>query len=388
MFLLRRSYRYRLHPNVSQAHILDDWRRQCSRLYNAALEQRILWWQMCRKSATRFDQTAQLTDLRAADPVFSAVPVEVQRSALRRIDLAFQAFFRRCKSGEKPGFPRFRSHRRYDSFSIGRASLRKDRVHVPLLGHVKLNLHRPIEGTIKNVIIQRDTTGKWWIIFQCDVGNAPPKILIRTTVGIDVGLTTLATLSTGEKIENPRYFRQRQALLKKRQQSLARKQKGSKNRNRARILVAKTHAHVHHQRVDLTRKEAKQLVEQYDLISLEELNNKGLASGMFAKSVNDASWGLFRQAIACKAECAGKTIRLVDPRKTSQQCSRCGMIVPKTLADRVHRCPHCGLVLDRDHNAAINIDALGQSALEPKLFFGEEGKASVVLEARPKEALA
>ena len=331
---------------------------------------------MARRSVTRFDQTAQLTELRAADLTWSAVPVEVQRSALRRVDLAFQAFFRRCKSGETPGFPRFRSQRRYDSFSVGPAKVKKDRVHVPKLGHIKFNLHRPIEGTIKNTILKRDAAGKWWITFQCDLGEAPPKVLIRTTVGIDVGLTSLATLSTGVSIHNPRYFEAGQELLKKRQRDLARKKKGSKNRERARVLVAKAHAHVHHQRLNHAREEAKKLVEQFDLISFEDLNIKGLASGMLAKSVHDASWGLFRHAVACKAECAGKTIGSVDPRGTSQRCSRCGALVRKTLADRVHRCPHCELVLDRDHNAAINIDALGRSALEPKLFFGEEREVS------------
>lgn len=211
-----------------------------------------------------------------------------------------------------------------------------------------------------------------------DLGDAPPKVPIRSTVGIDVGLTTLATLSTGEAIENPRCFKKGEAVLKRRQQDLARKRKGSKNRERSRVLVAKAHAHIHDQRIDHAKKEAKKIVVRFDLISLEDFNVRGLASGMLAKSVRDASWGLFRHAVACKAESAGKTIRLVDPRKTSQWCSRCRAIVPKTLAERVHRCQHCGLVLDRDHNAAINIDALGQSTLEPKLFFGSEGEASCI----------
>lgn len=261
---------------------------------------------------------------------------------------------------------------------MGTAKLKKNRVQVPKLGHIKLNLHRPIEGTFKNVIIRRDASRKWWVTFQCDLGDAPSKVMIVNAVGIDVGLTTLATLSTGDKIPNPRFFKNGQKLLKQRQQSLSRKQKGSKNRERARILAAKANAHVHQQRLDHAKKEAKKIVEQFDLISFEKLNLKGLASGMHAKSVKDASWGLFRHAVACKAESAGKTIGLVDPKRTSQLCSRCGAIVKKTLADRMHCCPHCGLVIDRDHNAAINIDALGRSALEPKLFFGVEREALCV----------
>jgi putative transposase len=370
---VHRAFKYRLQPNASQEHVLNEWRLQCCAIYNAALEQRIAYWRKAGQSITRYDQQAQLTELRAADPTFAAVPALVQRSALRRIDLAYQSFFRRCKAGEAPGFPRFRSQQRYDSFAIGCVTVKKDRVRVPKLGHVKLNLYRPIEGTIKNVILRRDGADKWWIVFQCDVGDPPPKVLIKSTVGIDVGLTTLTTLSTGAQIQNPRYFKHSHAQLKLRQQDLCRKQQGSKNRDRARILVAKTHAHVHNQRLNHAREEAKKIVERYDLISHEKLNIRGLAGGMLAKSVHDASWGLLLRAIACKAECAGKTIVAVDPRGTSQRCSRCATIVKKTLADRVHNCPHCGLVLDRDHNSAISIDALGRSALEPKLFFGGEG---------------
>ena len=150
------------------------------------------------------EQTVQLTELRGADPAWSIVPVEVLRSPLQRLKLAYAAFFRRLKCGEKPGFPRFRSVRRYDSFAIGRAKVTKDRVHVPRLGHVKLNLHRPLEGAIRNATIRRDAAGKWWVSFSCDLGDAPAKCVVESQVGIDLGLTTLATLSTGEKIENPR----------------------------------------------------------------------------------------------------------------------------------------------------------------------------------------
>ena len=231
------------------------------------------------------------------------------------------------------------------------------------------------------MIISRDAANAWWVVFQCDLGEAPPKVPVQTTVGIDMGLTTLATLSTGEKIENPHCFKKAEATLRRRQKDLARKQRGSKNREKARILVAKAHAHVHNQRLNHAREVAKDLTDRFDLISFEDLNIKGLAAGMLAKSVNDASWGLLRHAVACKAECAGKTIGLVDPRNTSQRCCWCGEIVPKTLADREHRCPHCGLVLDRDHNAAININALGRSALEPKFSASKEEPHDC--EARP-----
>jgi putative transposase len=353
-----RSFKYRLHPNISQESVLDQWLRQCAAIYNAGLEQRIMWWRQSRQSICYNDQTVQLTDLRAADPSFRSVPVEVQRSALRRLDHAFAAFFRRCRSGETPGFPRFRATRRYDSFAIGRVSVKNDRVHVP-----KMNLYRSIGGKIRNATIRRDASGKWWVIFQCDLGEVPMKIAVQNMVGIDLGLSSLATLSTGEKIQNPRFARRAEDQLARRQRDLARKQKRSKNRERARSLVAKAHAHVASQRLDHARKEARKLLDRFDAVAHEDLSLRALARGMLSKSFADASWGLLLRCLASKAEEAGKHVVPVDPRQTSQLCCRCGKIVPKDLSEREHRCI-CGLTIDRDHNAAINVLARGRRALE------------------------
>jgi putative transposase len=358
-----RSFKYRLHPNASQERVLDQWRRQCAAIYNAGLEQRITAWRQARQSIRYNDQTVQLTDLRAADPIFDVVPVEVQRSALRRLDLAFAAFFRRCRSGETPGFPRFRATRRYDSFSIGRVRVKRDRVHVPKLGHVKMNLHRSVGGEIRNATIRRDAAGKWWAIFQCDLGVAPAKVAVRNMIGIDLGLTSLATLSTGEKIPNHRFAERAEDRLARRQRALARKQERSKNRERARILVARAHAHVANQRLDHARKEARRLLDRFDAVAHEDLSVRALARGRLSKSFADVSWGLLLRCLASKAEEAGKHVVPVDPRQTSQLCCRCGKIVPKDLSEREHRCV-CGLTIDRDHNAAINVLARGRRALE------------------------
>lgn len=375
-----RSFRYRLHPNAAQGRVLESWRKACCVLYNAALEQRITAWKMRYLSVSYEDQTVQLTELRAADPAWALIPVEVLRSPLRRLNSAYAAFFRRCKRGEKPGFPRFRSVRRYDSFAIGRAKVDKDRVHVPKLGklgHVKMNLHRPIEGTIRNATISRDSTGKWWVSFACDLGDAPAKCDVKTQVGIDLGLTTLATLSTGETIENPRFAKRAADQLAKRQRSLARKQKGSRNRERARVLVAKAYAHVAHQRLEHARKEAKRLYETYDEVMHEDLNISALSRGLFSKSFADASWGVFLRCLASKAEYAGKHLTPKDPRGTSQRCCQCGAVVPKTLAERVHRCPHCGLEIDRDHNAAINVLTARPGRSEAGELAGVEREAPI-----------
>lgn len=352
---MKRSFKYRLHPNSHQEQILDSWRRQCGSLYNAALEQRITAYRQQRRSVSRYDQQVQLTQLRASDPAWSAVPARVQRSALRRVELAYDAFFRRCKKGETPGFPRFKSARRYDSFSIGVANVHNNRVFVPKLGHVKINLYRPIMGEIKDVVIRRDAIGKWWVSFQCDLGDAPPKCEVKSKVGIDLGLTTLATLSTGEEIFNPRFSKRAADQLARRQRTLARKERQSNNRERQRILVAKAHAHVTNQRLDHARKEVKRLYERFDEVCYESLNVAALMRSQFSKSFSDASWGILLRCLALKAEDAGKHATPKDPRGTSQRCSGCGARVPKTLAERMHRCSHCGLKIGRDHNAAINV---------------------------------
>jgi putative transposase len=340
-----------------------------AQLYNASLEQRITWWKQGRKSLSKYDQHKQLTELRNFDPAWQAVPVVVLRSAIDRLDRAYSSFFRRVKRGEVPGFPRFRSSRRYQSFSIGVASIENKRVKIPKLGHVKLKFYRPLEGETKSVTIKLDASNNWWITFVCDVGDAPAKQPIKTFVGIDLGLTTLATLSTGEEISNPRFFREAQDVLARRQQELARKDKGSKSREQARILVAKINQKIQNQRLDYARKVVADLYARFDLVVFEKLSVHGLAQGSLSKSVNDAAWTILTKCLTLKAENAGKWAESVDPRGTTQECSGCEEIVPKQLGDRWHECPRCGLSINRDHNAAINVlkrARLGPGC-EPKL---------------------
>jgi putative transposase len=224
---------------------------------------------------------------------------------------------------------------------------------------MKFHEYRPLKGTIKDVLVKREL-GKWFICFQVDLGEAPKKMEVKfipaeRQVGIDVGLKSLAVLSTGESIPNPHFGSKSAAVLARRQCSLSRKRKGSRNRRKAVILVAKAHKHIANQRKDAARKIAKSLVERFDLICFEDLNVAGMAKGLFSKSINDAGWTLLRQSTKDKAESAGSWIVGVNPSGTTIDCSRCGQPVPKGLGERIHKCPHCGLTLCRDHNAAINI---------------------------------
>ena len=355
-----RTFRYPLLPNASQRRTLEGWLDLCRNLYNAALEQRRDAWARQRRSVTYNDQTADFTQLRGADPDYSAMPYIACRLALRRLHRAFQAFFRRCKRGEKPGYPRFKARDRYDSIDLGKIRVEGNRVRVPKLGWVKFHRYRELRGEILTATIRRSPK-RWWVSISCDVGPAPKKRAVRTATGIDLGLRSFAVLSDGETVENPRHFRQGEKVLARRQQSLSRKPKGSRGRQRARRLVGLAHEHVRNQRLDFHRKLAKSLTDRFDLISHEDLNIRGISRGLrLAKSVHDASWGQFIRILTQKAEEAAAWVIPVDPYGTTQACSRCGSIVPKTLAERIHSCS-CGLRLGRDHNAAINILRLGRS---------------------------
>lgn len=361
-----RAFRYPLHPTRAQEEILSSWLKACCSLYNGAIQHRRGAWRAQKVRVTHFDQCVELTSLRAADPDWQAVPAWIARSALRRVDLAFSAFFRRVKTGQVPGFPRFRSWRRYDSFDLGSniPVVANGRVTIPKLGPVKFHEYRQLRGNIKTVRIKHDRSGKWWVSFICDLGNAPTKISVHSIVGADVGLEYLVTLSTGERVENPRFYRQGEAILSQRQQVLARKKRGSSSRQRAKRLVARAHERVRNQRLDFARKLACNLFSRFDMVAHEDLVVSRMVHGTLAKSIKDAAWGQLLRVLACKAESAGKWCIPVDPRGTSQRCCRCGTVVKKALDEREHRCPSCGFVTHRDHNAALNIEALGLSVVQ------------------------
>lgn len=362
-----RSCTFVLRPLAAQRATLHRWRLQCCELYNAALEQRRDGHKK-GKRVTYVSQCRDLTDLRE-EPEYGAAPVEVQRSAMRRLDHAFKAFFRRCKSGEKPGFPRFRARDRYDSFGLGRVTIdpaARERgsgfVHVPKLGRLRFKQHRFMRGEVRDVGLRFDSAkSRWTVRIVCDVGEAPPKRDPVRATGIDLGLKEFAVLADGEAIANPRHFNRGAEALARAQRVLARKKRGSNSRRRARAAVGRAHGCIANQRRDFHRKLAADLCRRFDLIAHEDLNIGGLARGRLSKSIHDVSWSQFLATLHSKAEEAGVHVVAVDARNTTQACSQCGTLVRKGLGDRVHTCP-CGLVLDRDHNAAINILARGLRA--------------------------
>ena len=350
---MRFAFKYRLYPTAAQAVFLDGELRDACSLYNAAKQERDDAWKTCRKSINYYDQANQLKAMRA-DGCLTLANFSCCQDVLRRVDKTYKAFYARVKRGEKPGFPRYRSFRRYDSITFpsygdGCRMLDSGKLRVQGAGHIKVKLHRPVEGDIKTVTIKREA-GRWFVCFSIERAAAPLPVS-STEIGIDVGLTSFAVLSDGSEIENPRRYRKAQAKLRCAQRKVARRKKGGNRRRKAVRLLQRAHTHVGNQRRDFQHKLSRELVNEFGMIAVEDLNVKGLAGGMLAKSVHDAGWSMFIAMLVYKAESAGRQVVKVDARGTSQICV-CGQRVSKTLADRWHDCPACGLSAGRDHVSA------------------------------------
>ncbi len=361
---MRKTYKYRLYPTAAQTAALEGQLGEACRLYNAALQERRDAYQRGGLSLNYYDQANQLKDIRTAGHLGLA-NFSASQDVLRRGDKTFKAFFRRVKAGLKAGYPRFKSRRRFDSYTFpswgdGCRLTDAGRLYLQGIGHLKVKWHRPLEGVIKTVTVKR-SAGKWCVCFSVEYG-AEALPVTNEAVGLDVGLAAFATLSTGEAIANPRCYRQAQGILRIAQRRVARRKRGGRNRRKAVLLLQKAHAHVQNQRADFHHKTARTLVNTYGVIAVEDLNIKGLASGMLAKSVNDAGWSAFISKLTYKAAEAGRQLVHVDPRGTSQTCL-CGVPVPKALSQRWHQCEACGLSAARDHVSAQLILGLGLSLL-------------------------
>jgi len=380
---MRMSFKYPLKPTQTQEQILENVLFHCQQLYNAALEQRISSYKKQNKSLSRYTQHKDLVDLRQSEIEYKNISSDILRSSLNRIDEAYQLFFKRVKLGLKPGFPRFKSRDRYKSFSfpIGyNLCIIDNTINIPKIGRIKFHKHRKLQGISKQAIIKKSTNG-WTLSIICEIDETVKKSSIKKVVGLDLGLSHFATLSDSSTIDNPRYYKSSEEILAKRQQILSRKTKGSNSRKKQKFLVAKAHEKIKNQRLDFCRKLASTLLQKYDLICIEKLDIKGMIENHsnninLDKSIYDVGWATFIQCLKNKAENAGKTIIEVDPKNTTQMCSGCGQLptTKKTLRDRRHCCEFCKLELDRDHNAAINIKALGLSVakLDPKIIFSEQ----------------
>lgn len=346
-----KTYKYRIYPTEFQRRVLNTQLAICCELYNAALQERRDAWNLKRKSISFFDQTLQLRQIRDAREDVELINANVLENVLKRVDFAFKGFFRRVKVHQKAGYPRFHSVQRYDSLTfrqIGNA-INGSRLRLSKIGNIRIKFHRPVERTVKTLTVKREAR-RWYALFACEV-ESKPLPFNPNMIGVDVGLSHFATLNDGTAISNPRWHRTGQAKLRRTQRRIARRKKGSNRRRKAILVLQRAHVAIRNQRADFHHKLSRKLVNENGLIAIEDLNVKGLAGGILAKSVNDAGWSNFINMLSYKAESAGRLLIKVDPRGTSQTCI-CGVSVPKTLSQRRHECSECGLSADRDHVSA------------------------------------
>ncbi len=360
---LKRTYRFRIYPTVRLRLAIEAQLGFACQLYNAALEQRRDAWRGRHRSVTLYEQFWELTAVRAARLGPANMNCSVMRDPLRRLDRAFAGFFRRVKARAKPGYPRFRSIRRYDSLTwVSGCGVRDGRLGLQGIGLVKVKWHRPLPASavVRTVTVRR--VAERWYVLSVKVSGMPQVAAPgRPAAGIDLGIHHFASLSTGEFIPGPRAYRTAMRQLRVAQRRVCRRQRGSHRRQKARLLLGRQHEKIRNLRHDHAHKLTRRLVSDFGLIAVEDLHVGGLARGALARDVTDQGWATFLTTLEYKAAEAGTRLVRVPPGGTSQTCSGCGAVVPKLLSERTHRCPACGLVIDRDTNAARNILRLGLS---------------------------
>ena len=381
---MRRAYVFRLRPTARQHAALAACVDGHRELYNAALQERKDGWSHASKTRIRYgDQSAQLTGMRAVRPDQAVWSFSSQQATLRRLNKAFAGFFPRVKAGQKAGFPRFRGKARFDTVEWpkdgdgARWLPEQRRVYLQGIGQVKVYLHREVRGRVKTIQIKRQGR-RWMLVLSCD--DVPTNRLPATgrQAGIDVGIVSFATMSDGERIDNPRWARAAAVRLAAAQQRLQRARRGGNNRAAKRETVAARHRKIANQRKDFHHKQARELAARYDLIVVEDLkianmlrrakpvpdpDNPGmfLPNGARAKtglnrSISDAGWGQFVSILRAKAEEAGRAWIEVDPQHTSDRCEACGHVAPANRVTQAEfACQRCVHRAPADEHAARNI---------------------------------
>lgn len=341
----------------------------CRSVYNATLAARKNAYERDGVSLSYYDTKKLLPIWKSNATDLSKVHSQVLQDVVMRVDLAYQAFFRRVKEGaEEPGFPRFKGKGNYDSLTYPQygngVTLVGDTLTLSKIGTVKVKLHRPVDGEIKTVTIRRGA-GKWYACFSCEV-EAKPLPVTDTVVGVDLGLKTFAFLSNGTKIDRQRWMKRDADDVARLQRKKEKLPLGSEERRK--VIHALQHAYQRstHRRSNFAHQESRKLVNTYQLMVFEKLDiadMQGLGNKVINRGIADVAWGQFVNHALYKAANAGRACILVNPRGTTQECSGCGEVVPKDLSVRTHDCPHCGLKIDRDLNAARNILARGLASI-------------------------
>ncbi len=377
---MRTAYQYRLRPTASQIALMDEWLELLRKQYNYRLAERFHWWEQnrCAVNACSLtvchlpelkhqpDYYSQKRDLLNTKELFHeyrAIHAQVLQNCIERVHEAFERWLKGACNGRRAGKPRFKGAGRYRSFTFPQVKqdcIRGKFIHLPKIGLVKFIQHRPVPNgfKIKTATITRKANG-WYVTLSLEDKSVPkftpdPPTL-DNTIGIDMGLESFLVMDDGTPEPVPQYYRKAQKKLKLLQRAVSRQKKGSNRRKKRLKRLAKAHQKVANQRRDFHYKTAKKLVSKGKHIGYEALNIRGIARSKLAKSTYDAGWRQFLQILKVKAERAGLMAIAVNPKGTSQECAGCSHKVPKELRDKWHHCPHCGLSISRDQNAAINI---------------------------------
>ncbi|MCC6167926.1 MAG: transposase [Caldilineaceae bacterium] len=365
------SYKYRLYPTDTQRQLLERTLEIHRRLYNDALTERRLAWDRRRVAIRYMDQAAQLKAIRAFDEDAAWANYTSVQQTLRRLQKSFDGFFRRIKTDEKSGYPRYKGRGWFKSVTYvygDGCRLVDGRLYVQRIGSVRLFQHRPLPdgATVKQVVLKRDGAANWYAVLQLEATDAEVMASASGSVGIDMGLEHFASLSNGEQIANPRWLRAAEPKLATLQRMRARTTRGSRRNRELKRQITRHHERTANRRRDFQHKTSRALVNRFDTLYVEALNVKGLARSHVSKSIADAGWSQFLAFLAYKAENAGGQVVEVDARGTSRLCPECGCRVEKSLAVRVHTCPHCGYVAPRDVAAAQVIAQRGSGRTDQR----------------------
>lgn len=359
-------YRYRLYPTAVQAKALSGIFGCARVVYNDGLSIRKEAFAAGLPYVSNGELSARLTaSKRTPERAWLAdAPAAVLQQALRDLNAAYDAYFaskRGTRPGPKVNLPRFRSrkdHRQAVRFTANTKFkvLTNGRLRLSRVGDVKVRWSRPLPAKPSSVTIIKEGSGRFIATFVVDVPTQPlPKA--KSVVGIDLGLKDFAVLSDGRKVAAPRLLRRAEGHLKHVQRQMDRKKPGSKNREKARVRLARAHAHVVDARRDFHHKLSTQLIRENQAVAVEDLSLRAFMRTRMGKSVRDAGWGTFIRMLRYKAELYGREFHQIGRYEpTSQTCSACGVRDgKKPLRTRVWRCPSCGTMLDRDINAAVNV---------------------------------